>query len=79
MIEENKTEYLELVCNWRMSREIEEPKLLKARGEEIRVTEENKTEYLELACNWGMSRGIKEQTKTFLKGFNEVVPSIGGE
>jgi len=47
---------------------------LKAGGGEIRVTEENKTEYLELVCNWRMSRGIEEQTKSFLEGFNEVVP-----
>ena len=25
-------------------------------------------------CNWRMSRGIEEQTKSFLEGFNEVVP-----
>lgn len=47
---------------------------LKAGGSDIRVTEENKAEYLELVCAWRMSRGIEEQTKSFLEGFNEVVP-----
>lgn len=38
------------------------------------VSEENKEEYLSLMTEWRMTRGIEEQTKTFLEGFNEVVP-----
>lgn len=51
MTEENKTEYLEFVCNWPMFRGIEE----QTKIEEKRVTEENKTDYLELVCNWRFS------------------------
>lgn len=47
---------------------------LKANGDKERVTEENKEEYLTLMTEWRMTRGIEEQTKTFLDGFNEVVP-----
>lgn len=47
---------------------------LKANGDKERVTEENKEEYLTLMTEWRMTRGIEEQTKTFLEGFNEVVP-----
>ena len=38
------------------------------------MTEENKEEYLNLVTEWRMTRGIEEQTKSFLDGFNEVVP-----
>jgi NEDD4-like E3 ubiquitin-protein ligase WWP1 len=47
---------------------------LKSNGDKERVTEENKEEYLTLMTEWRMTRGIEEQTKTFLEGFNEVVP-----
>lgn len=47
---------------------------LKAGGGEIRVTEENKDEYLRLMTDWRFSRGQEEQTKSFLDGFNEVLP-----
>ena len=64
--EENKTEYLEL-------------------GEKLCHRKEGQYQ-IELypdfhyfffyysVCNWRMSRGIEEQTKSFLEGFNEVVP-----
>lgn len=47
---------------------------LKPGGSDIKVTEENKEEYLYLMTNWRFTRGVEEQTKTFLDGFNEVVP-----
>ncbi|XP_055680631.1 E3 ubiquitin-protein ligase Su(dx) [Lutzomyia longipalpis] len=47
---------------------------LKENGDKERVTEENKEEYLTLMTEWRMTRGIEQQTKTFLDGFNEVVP-----
>ncbi|KAL5279465.1 WWP1 family protein [Megaselia abdita] len=47
---------------------------LKEGGEKVKVTEENKEEYISLMTDWRMTRGIEQQTKTFLEGFNEVVP-----
>ncbi|XP_015912196.1 E3 ubiquitin-protein ligase Su(dx) [Parasteatoda tepidariorum] len=47
---------------------------LKPGGGEIRVNEENKDEYLRLMTDWRFSRGQEEQTKSFLDGFNEVLP-----
>ncbi|XP_063700495.1 E3 ubiquitin-protein ligase Su(dx) [Culicoides brevitarsis] len=47
---------------------------LKENGDKEKVTEENKEEYITLMTEWRMTRGIEEQTKTFLEGFNEVVP-----
>ncbi|KAH8019547.1 hypothetical protein HPB51_019974 [Rhipicephalus microplus] len=47
---------------------------LKTGGGEIRVTDENKDEYLRLMTDWRFSRGQEEQTKSFLDGFNEVLP-----
>ncbi|EDV94215.1 GH25213 [Drosophila grimshawi] len=47
---------------------------LKENGEKERVIEENKEEYITLMTEWRMTRGIEQQTKTFLEGFNEVVP-----
>ncbi|XP_003744931.1 E3 ubiquitin-protein ligase Su(dx) [Galendromus occidentalis] len=47
---------------------------LKPGGADIRVSEENKDEYLRLMTDWRFSRGQEEQTKSFLDGFNEVLP-----
>ncbi|XP_033125340.1 E3 ubiquitin-protein ligase Su(dx)-like [Anneissia japonica] len=47
---------------------------LKEDGANIAVTEENKDEYIHLMTQWRFSRGIDEQMKSFLEGFNEVVP-----
>ncbi|XP_055916727.1 E3 ubiquitin-protein ligase Su(dx) [Eupeodes corollae] len=47
---------------------------LKENGEKEKVSEENKEEYITLMTEWRMTRGIEQQTKTFLEGFNEVVP-----
>lgn len=47
---------------------------LKENGADVKVTEENKDEYLRLMSDWRFSRGQEEQTKSFLEGFNEVLP-----
>ncbi|XP_051884693.1 NEDD4-like E3 ubiquitin-protein ligase WWP2 isoform X2 [Pristis pectinata] len=47
---------------------------LKKDGENIMVIEENKEEYMRLLTDWRFTRGVEEQTKSFLDGFNEVVP-----
>ncbi|CAG7727439.1 unnamed protein product [Allacma fusca] len=47
---------------------------LKEAGDSIRVDETNKEEYIKMMTEWRMTRGIEEQTKSFLEGFNEVVP-----
>lgn len=47
---------------------------LKPDGADVKVTEENKDEYLRLMTDWRFSRGQEEQTKSFLDGFNEVLP-----
>ncbi|CAF0834292.1 unnamed protein product [Didymodactylos carnosus] len=48
---------------------------LKPGGNEIKLTEENKEEYIELLTQWRFKRSVEPQTKAFLLGFNEVVPS----
>ncbi|XP_038068088.1 E3 ubiquitin-protein ligase Su(dx)-like [Patiria miniata] len=47
---------------------------LKEGGGDIVVCDENKEEYINLMTEWRFTRGIAEQTKSFLDGFNEVVP-----
>ncbi|XP_065675179.1 E3 ubiquitin-protein ligase Itchy isoform X2 [Hydra vulgaris] len=47
---------------------------LKVGGKEIEVTDANKSEYIELITDWRFSRGVVDQTKSFLSGFNEVLP-----
>ncbi|XP_069778105.1 NEDD4-like E3 ubiquitin-protein ligase WWP1 isoform X2 [Narcine bancroftii] len=47
---------------------------LKSGGSNILVTEENKEEYIGLMAEWRFTRGVEEQTRSFLDGFNEVVP-----
>nr|XP_018912651.1 PREDICTED: E3 ubiquitin-protein ligase Su(dx)-like [Bemisia tabaci] len=47
---------------------------LKEGGDKIKVEETNKEEYMKLMTEWRMTRGIEDQTKSFLDGFNEVVP-----
>jgi len=46
---------------------------LKPGGKDIEVTDANKDEYLELIAKWRLTRGAEEQTRAFLKGFNEIV------
>jgi hypothetical protein len=43
-------------------------------GADILVTEENKLEYIDLLMQWRFKRGVEPQTKSFMDGFNEVVP-----
>jgi len=47
---------------------------LKPGGEDILVTEENKEEYVNSMVSWRFTRGVEEQFKSFLEGFNEIVP-----
>ncbi|KAG1702350.1 E3 ubiquitin-protein ligase Su(dx) [Nymphon striatum] len=47
---------------------------LKPGGADIKVDEENKEEYIRLMIDWRFSRGQEKQTKSFLDGFNEVLP-----
>ncbi|XP_064409859.1 NEDD4-like E3 ubiquitin-protein ligase WWP1 isoform X1 [Latimeria chalumnae] len=47
---------------------------LKPGGTNLLVTEENKEEYIGLMAEWRFCRGVQDQTKSFLDGFNEVVP-----
>ena len=46
---------------------------LKPGGNDIKLTEVNKAEYLELITQWRFKRGVEDQTKAFLRGFNEVI------
>jgi atrophin-1 interacting protein 4 len=48
---------------------------LKPGGSDISVVEENKEEYIRLVVHGRFTRGIEDQTKSFLEGFNEIVPS----
>uniref|UniRef100_A0A1X7TSC3 E3 ubiquitin-protein ligase n=2 Tax=Amphimedon queenslandica TaxID=400682 RepID=A0A1X7TSC3_AMPQE len=43
-------------------------------GADKLVTDENKHEYIDLVLQWRFSRGVKDQTKSFMEGFEEVVP-----
>lgn len=47
---------------------------LKENGSTIKVTDENKEEYIKLMTEWRFTRGQEEQTKSFLDGFNDVIP-----
>lgn len=47
---------------------------LKEDGRNIPVTNENKREYVELVTEWKISRRVEEQFKSFLSGFNELIP-----
>lgn len=43
-------------------------------GISIKVNEQNKKEYVKLMCYAKMFSEIKEQTLSFIKGFNEIIP-----
>jgi len=43
-------------------------------GKEIDVTDANKTDYIEKIVQWRLTRGVVEQTASFKKGFNEIIP-----
>jgi E3 ubiquitin-protein ligase NEDD4 len=47
---------------------------LKPNGRNIAVTNENKREYVELVTEWKISRRVEEQFKSFMSGFNELIP-----
>ena len=47
---------------------------LKPGGKDIKLTEENKAEYLDLMVNFRVNRGVEDQMKSFLEGFDEVLP-----
>ncbi|KAF5097295.1 hypothetical protein D0Z03_001453 [Geotrichum reessii] len=47
---------------------------LKPDGRNIAVTNENKREYVELVTEWKISRRVEEQFKSFMSGFNELIP-----
>lgn len=48
---------------------------LKPGGADIKVTDENKEEYIKLMTEWRFTRGQEEQTKAFLDGFSDVMPT----
>ncbi|CAD5118870.1 DgyrCDS7543 [Dimorphilus gyrociliatus] len=64
---------LNFCCDFEKLGKIEQVEL-KEGGANISVTEENKEEYITLMTEWRFKRGVEEQTKSFLDGFNEVVP-----
>lgn len=47
---------------------------LKPGGRDIPVDNDNKREYVELVTEWKISRRVEEQFKSFLAGFNELIP-----
>lgn len=47
---------------------------LKPGGKDIEVTEENKAEYVELITVWRIQRRVEDQFKSFMSGFNELIP-----
>lgn len=47
---------------------------LKPNGRDIEVTNENKKEYVELITEWRIYKRVEEQFKSFMDGFNELIP-----
>lgn len=47
---------------------------LKPGGSNIEVTNRNKLEYIELIIQWRFVNRILNQMKSFLEGFNELIP-----
>ena len=47
---------------------------LKPGGRDIEVNETNKKEYVELITEWRIQRRVEEQFKSFMSGFNELIP-----
>uniref|UniRef100_F6PPP8 E3 ubiquitin-protein ligase n=1 Tax=Ciona intestinalis TaxID=7719 RepID=F6PPP8_CIOIN len=48
---------------------------LKPGGADIKVNNENKREYIQLVIKWRFVSRVQEQMKSFLQGFNELIPS----
>lgn len=47
---------------------------LKEGGEDIVVTQENKKEYVDLVTEWRIQKRVEEQFRSFMTGFNELIP-----
>ncbi|CAD6577622.1 MAG: E3 ubiquitin-protein ligase pub1 [Cyphobasidiales sp. Tagirdzhanova-0007] len=47
---------------------------LKPGGSNIEVTEENKKDYVDLITVWRIQRRVEDQFKSFMSGFNELIP-----
>ena len=47
---------------------------LKPGGQDIEVNEENKKEYVDLITEWRIQRRVEDQFKSFMSGFNELIP-----
>lgn len=47
---------------------------LKPNGRNIEVTNENKREYVELKTEWIISKPVEGQFRSFMEGFNELIP-----
>jgi E3 ubiquitin-protein ligase NEDD4 len=47
---------------------------LKPNGKDIDVTNDNKKEYVELITEWKIYKCVEEQFKSFMEGFNELIP-----
>lgn len=47
---------------------------LKPNGAKIEVTNDNKKEYVELITEWKIYKCVEEQFKSFMDGFNELIP-----
>lgn len=47
---------------------------LKPNGKNIKVTNENKKEFIDLVIQWRFVHRMEKQMKSFMKGFNEIVP-----
>lgn len=47
---------------------------LKLNGRDVEVTNENKREFVELKTEWIISKPIENQFKSFMEGFNELIP-----
>jgi E3 ubiquitin-protein ligase NEDD4 len=47
---------------------------LKPNGRDIEVTNENKREFVELKTEWIISKPVEGQFRSFMEGFNELIP-----
>lgn len=47
---------------------------LKPNGRDVEVTNENKREFVELKTEWIISKPVEAQFRSFMEGFNELIP-----
>uniref|UniRef100_A0A1D1YQV7 E3 ubiquitin-protein ligase n=1 Tax=Anthurium amnicola TaxID=1678845 RepID=A0A1D1YQV7_9ARAE len=47
---------------------------LKEDGQNLAVTQDNKKEYIDLITEWRISKRVEEQFKSFMEGFNQLIP-----